>query len=60
MQKKVLFRANPAEIEAPEWDRSKVEMTLKEIHKQLWHLNGKMRRQKSSVHGRDTAVLVLK
>ena len=33
MQKKGLFRANPAEIKALEWERSKVEMTLKEIHK---------------------------
>lgn len=60
MQKKGLFGAKPAQIKAPEWDRSKVEMILKEIHKQLWHLNGKMSREKLSAHGRDPVGLALK
>lgn len=44
-QRRRLFRATLAEIMLPEWDRSKAEMALKEVCQQLWHLNGKMRRQ---------------
>lgn len=58
--KKKGCRANPAEIKAPKWDGSKARMTLKEIHKELWHLNEEMRRQRKSSHGRDPVVLALK
>lgn len=53
------MRANPAEIKVPKWHRSKAGMALKEIHKELWHLNEEMRRQRKSSHGRDPAVLAL-
>lgn len=53
------LQSKPAEIKAPEWDRSEIKMTLKRMLRQLWHLNGKIKRQVESVHGRNPVMLAL-
>lgn len=54
------MRENPAEIKVSKWDRSKTGMTLKEMHRGLWHLSEEIRRQRKSFHSRGPAVLALK
>lgn len=54
------LQSKPAEIKEPEWGRSEIKMTLKRMLRQLWYLDGKIKRQVESVQGRNPVVLALK